>query len=124
MRKIFPRLPSFRICLNAKYENSEINLTLLFSSETVKKSMKTVATIAKHIQIKIQFSLETEKNLSEISKFSNLPYAKYESLISLKSSGYFVAIFCVYRRNKRKLDNSCMHWIKLLIFTEILIKIS
>ena len=51
LRKIFPRFPSFPICDNAKYENSEISeisLTLLFCSETVKKSMKTVATIENH----------------------------------------------------------------------------
>ena len=38
LRKIFPRFPSFRICPNAKYKNSEtseIRLTLLFCSKTV-----------------------------------------------------------------------------------------
>ena len=42
---------SFRICPYAKYENleiSEISVTLLFCSKTVKKSMKTVTTIASH----------------------------------------------------------------------------
>ena len=39
------------------------------------------------------------------------------------TAGYFIATFCVYRQNKRKMDNFCMHWIKLLIFTEILMKI-
>ena len=50
-RKVFPRFPSFRICPNAKYENSEISeisLTLLFCSKTVHISMKTVTTIASH----------------------------------------------------------------------------
>ena len=36
----------------------------------------------------------------------------------------FIATFFVYRQNKAKeMDNVCMHWIELLIFTEILIKI-
>ena len=41
----------------------------------------------------------------------------------LLTAGYFIATFCVYRQNKRKMDNFCTHKIKLLIFTEILIKI-
>ena len=79
---MFPRFPSFRICPNAKYENSEISeisLTLLFRSETVKNSMKTVNAIANH-RYKIQIIPEAERNLSEISEFSNLPNnAKYEN---------------------------------------------
>ena len=31
------------------------------------------------VWFKIQISPETEKNLSEISEFSNLPYAQYEN---------------------------------------------
>ena len=53
-------------------EISEISLTLLFRSETVKKSMKTVITIANH-RYKIQIIPEALRNLSEISGFSNLP---------------------------------------------------
>ena len=89
LRKMFPRFPSFRICPNAKYENleiSEISLTLLFCSETVKESMKTVTTIASHTY-KIQIIPEAEKNLSEISEFSNFPDAENEnSEISLTYS--------------------------------------
>ena len=72
---MFPRFQSFRICPNAKYENSEISeisLSLLFCSETVQKSMKTVTTVA-IVRYKIQIIPEAEKNLSEISVFSNLP---------------------------------------------------
>ena len=39
------------------------------------------------------------------------------------TTDYFITTFCVYRQNKRKMDNFCMHWTKLLIFTETLIKI-
>ena len=72
---MFPRFPSFRICPNAKYENSEISeisLTLLFCSKTVQKSMKTVTTIASH-RYKIWIIHEAGRNFSEISEFSNLP---------------------------------------------------
>ena len=76
-RKVFPRFPSFRICPNAKYENSEISeisLTLLFCSTTVQKTMKTVTTVASRIvRHKIQVIPEGEENLSEISEVSNLP---------------------------------------------------
>ena len=40
---------------------------------------------------------------------------------NISTAGYFTATFCAYRQNKRKMDNFCTHWIKLLIFTEILI---
>ena len=42
---------------------------------------------------------------------------------NISTAGYFTATFCAYRQNKRKMDNFGPHWIKLLIFTEILIKI-
>ena len=70
--KIFPRFPSFRICPNAKYENSEISLTLLFCSKTVQETMKTVTAVASH-RHKIQVIPEGVENLSEISEFSDLP---------------------------------------------------
>ena len=69
LRKMFPRIPSFRICPNAKYENSEISeikLTLLFCSETVKKSMKTVTTIASNIKSSSCFDYQAFLN-SEVS---------------------------------------------------------
>ena len=105
LRKIFQRFPSCRICPNAKSENtenseiSEINLTLLFCSETVKKkhvnschnyksqldinlllyllALKQSRNARKQWQpfqitvtYKIQIISETEKNLSEFSNFA------------------------------------------------------
>ena len=40
--------PSFKICPYAKYENSEIFLTLFFCSESVGRNIKTVAKKAGH----------------------------------------------------------------------------
>ena len=76
LRKMFPRFPSFRICPNAKYENSEfseISLTLLFAlkqSRTACKQLPQLQIIARY---KIQVIPEAEQTFSEISEFSNLP---------------------------------------------------
>ena len=80
--KIFPRFPSFQIYLNAKNENSEISeisLALLFFSEIVNKSMKTVATIANQIRSKFNSVLKLRKIFPRFPSFQICPNAKYEN---------------------------------------------
>ena len=74
--KILPRFPSFRICPNAKYENSEISeisLTYLFAIKQSRKPWKQLLPLWVTVIYKIQIISEAEKSLSEISEFSNLP---------------------------------------------------
>ena len=83
LRKIFPRFPSFRICPNAKYENSEISeisLTLLFCSKTAQKNMKTVTYHCEsQLDIKFKSFLKLAKIFPTFPSFRIYPNAKYEN---------------------------------------------
>ena len=88
LRKMFERFPSFRICPNAKYENSEISeisLTLLFCSETVKENMKTVTAIASHMYIKFKSFLKLKKSFIDYRVFEFAPMLNTKIRKSRKS---------------------------------------
>ena len=77
LRKIFPTFPSFWICPNAKYENSEISkisLTLLFCSEIIEKSKNTCHHLKSQLDIKFKsWILKLRKIFTRFPSFRIFP---------------------------------------------------